>query len=262
MLLVENVAILSISGTLNRCKSGLSVLIYIAQKTGTSPCGSSGHYTLWQVIGSYKCNRLYCTNMTRPMTGQPKTEEELMNATQKANAELSKMLENGEITKGFDDEDENDEKTREEKREEMREFKENSEAWDELKELEEEHEQATTEDYNMVRNKNKDEKEMKVVDDSGEVHTLTREDVENRRDVQTRVWDRLERNGGVFVRVARWFNDAEINKVKTGRGFYGQEVGETEKALQIEVSAEDGNHNAGTETVWIPKKAATTYELE
>lgn len=203
--------------------------------------------------------------MARPMTGQPKTEDELTNATQRANKELSEDvpedIKNHPLTKDSLKDDETDEQTREEKLEELREFKENSEAWDELKELEEEHEQATTEDYNMVRNKNKDEKEMKVVDDSGEVHTLTRAEVENRRDVQTRVWDRLERNGGMYVRVARWLNDAEINKVKTGRGFYGQKVGETQKALQFEVTADDGNHNAGTETVWVPKKAVQTHEL-
>lgn len=193
------------------------------------------------------CYCLYV--MTRPMTGQPKTEEEMTNATQRANKEL---------TEDVPEDIKNDPMTKDSLKDDTESFK-DTDAWAELKEIEETVDQNTGSGINTSED---DEKEMKVVDDSGEVHTLTQEEVENRRDVQTRVWNRLERNGGMFVRVAQWFNDAEINKVKTGRGFYGQKVGETEKALQIEVSAEDGNHNAGAETVWIPKKAATTYELE
>lgn len=188
--------------------------------------------------------------MTRPMTGQPKTEDELAKNTQKANAELSKMLENGEITKGFDDEEESDEKTRDEKLEELREFKDNNE------DLYEDNgnggQQIAVSD---------DETEMHVTED-GEMETFTREEWEERRDARTRVWERLARNGGVYVRVARWFNNADVNKVRTGRGFYAEKADETDKAFKFTVSPRDGNHNAGTETVWVPKKAVQLYELK
>ena len=199
--------------------------------------------------------------MTHPMTGQPATEDERTEATQKANAELSKMLENGEITKGFDDEEESDEKTDDEKLAELREAKENG-LFDEVEQIAEENEQATADEYDMVRNKN-DETEMVVTDNDGDdEQTFTRDEWEAERSARTRVWDRLERDGGMYVRVARWFNDADVNKVKTGQGFYGHKAGETDKAFKFEVAPNNENHAATVETVWVPKRAVRTHELK
>ncbi len=214
------------------------------------------------------------------MTGQPRNEDEMATNTQRANAEISEMLENGEIERGFDEDDDmpeadsleeyrekkaqernEDEKSDEEKLAELREFKENSDAFDEVEEIAEENEQATVEDYDMVRNKNKDETEMHVTE-NGDVETFTRDEWENERSARTRVWDRLERNGGVYVRIAHWFKDADVNKVKTGKGFYGKKTDETDKAYQFEVQPGNENHNAETERVWVPKKAAQVYELK
>lgn len=204
--------------------------------------------------------------MTHPMTGQPATEDERTEATQKANAELSKMLESGEITKGFDDgeeeeeEEESGEKTNDEKLAELREAKENG-LFDGVEEIVEENEQATTDEYDMVRNKNDDSETELVVTDGDTEQTFTREEWDARRDTRMRTWKRMARDGTMFVRVARWFNDADVNKVQTGRGFYGYKTGETDKAFKFEVSADDGNHNAETEMVWVPKKAVKVYEL-
>ena len=192
------------------------------------------------------------------MTGQPATEDERTEATQKANAELSKMLEDGEITKGFDDEEESDEKADDEKLAELREAKENG-LFDEVEKIAEENEQATTDEYDMVRNKN-DETEMVVTDNDGETTTYTRDEWDNERGTRMRTWRRMERDGLMFVRVARWFNDEDVNKVQTGRGFYGHKVGETDKALKFEVPVES-THTAEAEAVWVPKKAVRTHEL-
>ena len=199
--------------------------------------------------------------MTHPMTGQPATEDERTEATQKANAELSKMLEDGEITKGFDDEEEGDEKTDDEKLAELREAKENG-FFDGIEEIVDENEQATTDEYDMVRNKNDDsETEMVVTDNDGEATTYTRDEWDNERGTRMRTWKRMERDGLMFVRVARWFKDEDVNKVQTGRGFYGHKVGETDKALKFEVPVES-THTAEAETVWVPKKAVRTHELK
>jgi len=181
------------------------------------------------------------------MTSQPATDEELTNATQNANAELSKMLENGDIERGFNDDE--DEQTDDEKLAELREFKENNQ--DLYEDNGKGGQQIAVSD---------DETEMVVTDNDGETTTYTREEWDNERGTRMRTWKRMERTGTMFVRVARWFNDTDVNKVQTGRGFYGHKVGETEKALKFEVPVES-THTAEAETVWVPKKAVRTHEL-
>jgi hypothetical protein len=102
---------------------------------------------------------------------------------------------------------------------------------------------------------------MVVTDTDGETATYTRDEWEAERGTRARTWDRMERGGLMFVRVARWFNDEDVNKVQTGRGFYGHKVGETDKALKFEVPVES-THTAEAETVWVPKKAVRTHELQ
>jgi len=100
------------------------------------------------------------------------------------------------------------------------------------------------------------------VTEDGETEDVFKVDWFDRRDTRDSVWKRLERNPEqCYVRVANWFNDATINKV-TGstQGFYGEKVDETEKAYQFKTQA--SGHSAGTETFWMPKKAAQLYELE
>lgn len=187
--------------------------------------------------------------MTRPMTGQPNTDEELTNATQRANKSMNddipEDIKNHPLTKDSLKDDASDDKSLEE----LREFRETV------------REEGNDELGVYGEPQTDDEKEMIVTDGDKEVQRFTREEWDKRRDTRMQTWDRLERNGGKFVRVARWFNDSDVNKVKTGRGFYGTLVEETEKALAFEVTAEGGNHNASTEMVWIPKKAVQVYEL-
>jgi len=187
--------------------------------------------------------------MTHPMTGQPATEDERTEATQKANAELSKMLENGEITKGFDDGEDSDEKTDDEKLAELREFKKNNQ--DLYEDNGKGGQQIAVED---------DETEMVVTDNDGQTTTYTRDEWDNERGTRMRTWKRMERDGLMFVRVARWFNNEDMKRVQTGRGFYGHKVGETDKALKFEVPGGEGL-SAQAETVWVPKKAVRTHEL-
>lgn len=165
--------------------------------------------------------------MTRPMTGQPATTEELTNAVQRANESMN--------------EDDN--------LEELRNFREQT------------RELGNDEIGAYGEPQTDDETEM-VVEENDETTTYTRDEWENERGARTRTWDRLERNGGSFVRVAHWFRDPDMNKVSSGRGFYGHKIGETEKALQFEVPPTANNHNAEEETVWIPKKAARVHTLE
>jgi len=76
------------------------------------------------------------------------------------------------------------------------------------------------------------------------------------------VFKRLERNPEqCYVRVAHWFNSKETNKA-TGetKGFFGKLTRETEKAFQFETNG--SGHGAGSETFWMPKKAATVCEIE
>lgn len=187
--------------------------------------------------------------MTRPNTGQPKTDEELTNATQNANAELSEKLANGEIERGFDDE-ETDEKTEDEKLEDLRNFRETAreEGNDEIGVYGE-----PQTDY---------EKEMEVTDFDGETYTYTRTEWENERGTKTRLWNALERKGVSYVKIAHWFSDTDVNAVKVGDGFYGHKVGETDKALKFEAEPNNENHTAEVRTVWIPKKAARVHTLE
>lgn len=185
------------------------------------------------------------------MTGQPKTDEELTKATQRANKNMNddvpEDIKNHPLTKDSL-KDDTDEKSDDEKLEELREFKDNNQdLYDDLEEA--------------VEEAQEDDTEMLVTED-GDTQTITREEWESRRDTKARTWNRLERNGGVFVRVAHWLNDADVNKVKTGRGFFGHKVGETEKALKFEVKPSNENHNAEVETVWVPKKAVRTHELK
>jgi len=195
-----------------------------------------------------------CRKMTRPMTGQPKADDELTNATQKANAELSKMLENGDIERGFNDNDEEQacEKTDDQKLEELREFKENN---DDLYE-----DNGKGGQQIAVSDENGDEITMEVTED-GETQEFTRDEWDARRDTRTRTWERLARDGGMYVRVPRWLNDTDVNKVTSGRGFYGHKVGETDKAIKLEVQT-DSTHTAEAETVWVPKSVVRTYELQ
>jgi len=181
--------------------------------------------------------------MTRPMTSQPATDEELTNATQNANAELNKMLENGDIERGFDDEDE---QTDEDKIEDLRDFREQvrEEGNDEL---------------GVYGEPQTDEPEMEVTE-NGETETYTRDEWDARPDTRMRTWKRMARDDLMFVRVARWFNNEDMNRVQTGRGFYGDKVGETDKALKFEVPVGEGL-SAQAETVWVPKKAVRTHEL-
>jgi len=184
------------------------------------------------------------------MTGQPETEEELTNATQKANAEISKMLENGDIERGFNDEEQtDDEKSDNEKLEELREFVGNN--------------QDLFEDNGkggqQIAVNDTEETTMEITED-GETQEMTREEFKSRPDTNSRTWDRLARNGGMFVRVPHWFNDVEVNKVRNGRGFFGHKVGETDKALNLEVDVES-THTAEAETVWVPKSVVRTYKL-
>ena len=197
--------------------------------------------------------------MTRPMTGQPATLDELEAANKRADNDVG--------PKGFDEDDDmpeadsleeyrakkaeqRNEKSDDEKLEELREFKENN------PDLYEDNgkggQQIAVSD---------DETEMVVTDNDGETTTYTRDEWDNERGTRARTWKRMARTGLMFVRVARWFNDTDVNKVQTGRGFYGHKVGETDKALKFEVPA-DSTHTAEAETVWLPKKAVRTHELK
>jgi hypothetical protein len=182
------------------------------------------------------------------MTGQPKTDEELTNATQNANAELSEQLANGEIERGFDDEDDS-EKTDDEKLDELRNFRENA------------REQANDE-IGAYGEPQTDETEMEVEDYDGETYTYTREEWKADRSTRTRVWDRLERNGGVYVQIAHWFSDPDVNAVKVGKGFYAEKVDETDKAYKFVCEANSENHTAESREVWMPKKAARIHRLK
>jgi hypothetical protein len=113
------------------------------------------------------------------------------------------------------------------------------------------------EDYDMVRRRG--EKVMVVVD-GDETHTFTREEWEGERGTRPRTWDRMARDGTMFVRVPAWFDDEDVNKVRTGRGFYGHKVGETDEAFKFEVPVES-THTAEAETVWVPKSVVRTHEL-
>jgi len=185
--------------------------------------------------------------MTRPMTGQPKTEEELAEANRRANEsddEVPEDIKNHPLTReSLKDDDSVDDTL-----EELREFKETV------------REQGNDELGVYGEPQTDDETTMAVTDESGDTHELTEEEVNSRRDVRERTWKLLDRKGGMYVKVAHWFNDADVNKVKSGRGFHGFKVGETEKALQIEVPGTQGR-SASKETVWVPKKAATVYKL-
>jgi len=198
------------------------------------------------------------------MTGQPETQEEFAEANRRANKSMNdnvpEDIKNHPLTKDSLKDDDTEEKSDDEKLAELREAKERGD-FDELEEIAEENEQAPVWEASTVRNKNDDGTEMHVTED-GETQTFTREEWESRRDTRTRTWDRLERNGGMYVRVAHWFTDADVNKVTTGNGFFGHKVGETEKALKFEVNPSNENHNAEVETVWVPKKAARTHELK
>jgi len=192
--------------------------------------------------------------MTRPNTGQPKTDDELTNATQRANKKMNEEetpedIKNHPLTKDSLKDDECDEED-DEKLEELREFKKNN------SDLYEDNGKGGKQ---IAVN---DDKEMKVEDFDGETITFTQDEWENDRSTRTRIWRRLERNGGVYVKVAHWFNDSDVNKVKTGSGFMAEITNSTEKAYQFEVSPNNENHNAETETVWVPKKAARVHRLQ
>jgi len=186
------------------------------------------------------------------MTGQPATAEELTKANQRAdkkmnNEEVPEDIKNHPLTKESLKDGGTEEKSRDEKLEELREFKENNQdLYDGLEEA--------------VAEAKEDDTEMHVTED-GETTTYTRDEWENERGTRARTWDRLERNGGMFVRVADWFTDTDVRKVKTGRGFFGHKVGETDKALKFEIGANEG-HTADVETVWVPKSAVRTHELK
>jgi len=195
------------------------------------------------------------------MTGQPETQEEFAEANRRANKSMNdnvpEDIKNHPLTKDSLKDDDTEEKSDDEKLAELREAKERGD-FDELEEIAEENEQAPVWEASTVRNKN-DDTEMAVTED-GETTTYSREEWNARRDTNVRTWERLERNGGMYVRVAHWFNDADVNKVQNGRGFFGHKVGETEKAFQFEVGV-DSTHTAESETVWVPKKAVWVCEL-
>jgi len=104
-----------------------------------------------------------------------------------------------------------------------------------------------------------DERQIEVTE-SGETENYTREEWEERPDTRIRTWERMARSGNMFVRVADWFSSEDVNRVQTGRGFYGHKAGETEKALKFNVPAREG-HTAEPEVVWVPKKAVRTHKL-
>jgi len=186
------------------------------------------------------------------MTGQPRTQDELAEANHRANKdddEVPEDIKNHPLTReSLKDDDSDDDDTLEE----LREFKETvrEQGNDELGVY---GEPQTDDDSD-------DETTMVVTDESGDEHELTREDVETRRDVRDRTWKMLERKGGVFVKVAHWFDDEDVRKAKTGRGFHGRKTDETEKAIQFTTDSQQG-HTADEQTLWIPKKAVQTYEL-
>jgi len=188
--------------------------------------------------------------MTRPMTGQPRTQDELTKANQRAAKEddddVPEDIKNHPLTRESlkDDDTEDDD----DKLEELREFKETV------------REQGNDKLGVYGEPQTDDETTMTVTDENGDTQELTEEEVNSRRDVRERTWKLLDRKGGMYVKVAHWFNDADVNKVKSGRGFHGFKTDETEKALQIEVPGTQGR-TASDETVWVPKKAVQTYEL-
>jgi len=162
---------------------------------------------------------------TRPMTGQPRTTDSLTKAVQDAN----KL--DDDIEKGFDDDDDMPEAD-------------------------------TLEEYRAkkaARRNDDDDTEMQVTKD-GETTTHTKDEWDDKRRSVKRIWNRLDRKGGVYVAVEHWFNDAKMNKVKSGRGFHAEITDETEKAYQFSVGATEGQSPTG-ETVWVPKKAVTVYKL-
>jgi len=185
------------------------------------------------------------------MTGQPKTEEELTNATQEANKTMNddvpEDIKNHPLTKESLKDDDTDEKTDDEKLQELREFRETT------------REQGNDRIGAYGEPQTDDEQTIEVTED-GETQEFTRDEFKARRDTNNQTWNRLARNGGMFVRVPRWFNDEDVNKVRQGRGFFGHKVGETDKALKLEVNVES-THTAEAETVWVPKSVVRTYEL-
>jgi hypothetical protein len=191
------------------------------------------------------------------MTGQPETLDELQAANKRADNTVE--------SKGFDDNDNMPEADSLEeyraKKEERRNEKSDDEKLAELREFKETvREQGNDELGVYGEPQTDDETTMTVTDENGDTQELTEEEVNSRRDVRERTWKLLDRKGGMYVKVAHWFNDADVNKVKSGRGFHGFKTDETEKALQIEVPGTQGR-TASDETVWVPKKAVQTYEL-
>ena len=102
---------------------------------------------------------------------------------------------------------------------------------------------------------------MKVTE-AGDTRKVFKVDWMDTAGYKNTVFNRLERNPEqCYVRVAHWFSSKETNKA-TGetKGFYGELIGETEKAFQFETNG--SGYGAGSETFWMPKKAATVCEIE
>jgi len=193
--------------------------------------------------------------MARPMTGQPKTDEELTNATQRANKKMNEEdtpedIKNHPLTKDSLKDDEDD-KTDDEKLEELREFKKNNQ------DLYEDNGKGGQ----QIAVSDKEETAMEVTED-GETTAYTREEWDSERGAKTRIWDRLERFGGSYVKVAHWFSDSDVNAVKVGDGFYGEKMDETEKAYKFVCESNSQNHTAESREVWVPKSAVRTHTLE
>jgi len=179
------------------------------------------------------------------MTGQPATVDELAKANKRADAEdnddIPEDIKNHPLTKESLKDDKN----------ELQEFKDNN------SDLYEDNGRGGQ----QIAVNDDDEQTMEVTEDD-DTEEISRDEWDSRRDTRTRMWDRLERNGGMYVRVPRWFNDADVNKVTSGRGFFGSKVGETDDALKVEAQPTGNNHNAEAETVWVPKSVVRTYEFK
>lgn len=185
------------------------------------------------------------------MTQQPKTEEELTRANRRANKkddDVPEDIKNHPLTRESLKDDDTEDDDDNDNLEELREFRETV------------REEGNDELGVYGEPQTDDETTMTVTDENGDTQELTEDEVSKRRDVRERTWKLLDRKGGLYIKVAHWFNDGDVNKVKSGRGFHGFKADETEKALKIEVPGHQG-HTAETETVWVPKKAAQTYEL-
>lgn len=184
--------------------------------------------------------------MTRPMTGQPATQDELAAANQRADAEdddIPEDIKNHPLTKESLKEDDREDKN------ELQEWKEdNQDLYDNLNEA--------------VEEAQSNNEQTMVVTEDGETEEISQDEWNSRRDTRTRMWNRLERNGGIYVRVPQWFNNADVNKVTSGRGFFGDKVGETDDALKVEAQVTRNNHTAEAETVWVPKSVVRTYKLK